>query len=215
MLDFIILAAQAADIAGLNGRLPPHDSKFSCCQAAPNPKSEPLNPEPRNPTRDDTLSGVDDAGISALRVVRVLRPLRLLSHIKKLQLLLAVMVKSLYDFGVLAIVACFILAIFAILGVNLFAGSLYQCTDHDESLVPVVSSVDCDPLDPALAARGMVCDALARKLLPPRIMHREQCSGTVLTSRGPLAPWKPGHQNSYVAEGDGTEILLPRAWHNE
>lgn len=159
------------------------------------------------------IAGLD--GISALRVVRVLRPLRVLSHIKKLQLLIVVMAKSMYDFGVLLIVAVFILTIAAILGVNLFAGTLYFCNESDEGLRPVLSSIDCDPLDTSLVSRGLACDPHARKLLSRIIEARPECAGNFLNSQvlvcfassldasarllGPL--WMPGSCDQRCACG--------------
>eukprot|EP00899_Mesostigma_viride_P019947 jgi/Mesvir1/27954/Mv20161-RA.1 len=65
----------------------------------------------------------------ALRALRVLRPLRMISRIPELQIVVRALLASFPGLGNLLVVSALIWLIFAILGMSLFMGTFYYCTD--------------------------------------------------------------------------------------
>lgn len=69
------------------------------------------------------------SGLKALRVLRVLRPLRLLNKIKSLQLMIMAIWSSATDIMNVLFLWAFGYIAFAVVGIYLFGGKLYSCSD--------------------------------------------------------------------------------------
>jgi len=65
-------------------------------------------------------------GFSALRVLRVLRTLRAVSHFPKLKALVLTLLSSVKQLGSVVVILLFLIGVFAILGLQLFLGSLHN-----------------------------------------------------------------------------------------
>ncbi|KAJ7326058.1 Voltage-dependent L-type calcium channel subunit alpha-1C, partial [Desmophyllum pertusum] len=69
--------------------------------------------------------------VKALRAFRVLRPLRLVSGVPSLQIVLNSIIKALIPLFHIALLVVFVVIIYAIIGVELFMGRLHQtCYDN-------------------------------------------------------------------------------------
>eukprot|EP01044_Picomonas_judraskeda_P005157 COSAG03_NODE_476_length_7617_cov_79.083400_1_plen_1988_part_00 len=69
--------------------------------------------------------------VRTIRVMRVLRPLLLVGHFQGMKLILESVVKSALSIANVLLLLMFVWMIFAIVGMNLFSGKLYYCTDGD------------------------------------------------------------------------------------
>lgn len=69
-------------------------------------------------------------GLRALRTLRVLRPLRMASRFPSLKLVISALFSSILPLANVLLVGSLFILIFAILGVNLFAGKFYSCKDN-------------------------------------------------------------------------------------
>jgi hypothetical protein len=70
------------------------------------------------------------ANVSGLRTFRLFRPLRSLSNLQNIRILIGTLVDSVSQLGGVLSLALFFFLIFAILGVNLFAGlTHYRCRE--------------------------------------------------------------------------------------
>lgn len=78
------------------------------------------------------LIGLKLSFLKALRMLRILRPLRLISRNKGLRLSLTALVKSIPKIVNLLLIVVFCLFMLAILGMTLFSGKFYKC--HVEHL---------------------------------------------------------------------------------
>eukprot|EP01046_Picozoa_sp_COSAG06_P055549 COSAG06_NODE_10247_length_1720_cov_0.876002_2_plen_230_part_01 len=67
--------------------------------------------------------------VRTIRVMRVLRPLLLVGHFQGMKLILESVVKSALSIANVLLLLMFVWMIFAIVGMNLFSGKLYYCTD--------------------------------------------------------------------------------------
>lgn len=73
--------------------------------------------------------------LSALRAFRLLRPLKLLSSVPSLRMLLGTLINSVQSLGNIMGLACFFFTIFSILGVALLQGKIhYRCYDTPEPI---------------------------------------------------------------------------------
>jgi hypothetical protein len=71
------------------------------------------------------------APLTSLRVLRALRPLRLIGRIESMKLIVATLIRSIPAVVNVALVFLFIQAVFAILAMQLFAGTFAECSeDH-------------------------------------------------------------------------------------
>ncbi|XP_047135696.2 voltage-dependent L-type calcium channel subunit alpha-1S isoform X1 [Hydra vulgaris] len=68
--------------------------------------------------------------LKVVRVFRVLRPLKVVQYVKKLKIIFLCMIYSFKVIGFILIIAFLMLFIFACIGVQLFEGKLYYCTDE-------------------------------------------------------------------------------------
>ena len=64
--------------------------------------------------------------VNAIRLMRLMRPLRTVSQFKSLRILVRVLIGSLQGLFEVFILMCFLLIIFAIIGVQLFKGVLHN-----------------------------------------------------------------------------------------
>lgn len=153
------------------------------------------------------------SGAAALRALRVLRPLRLLNRVKSLQQLMAAMAASTKDFFNVMLLWMFCFLIFGILGVNMFAGQLYACTDdYPGNRLSYMSHCNPDEFPikapDSIVAGEIHCDPETRHRFAPPIDVRWECSGTFLRYDTSAT------DSYYTFKGDNNEILLPRAWTN-
>ncbi|CAG9314125.1 SCN4A_2 [Blepharisma stoltei] len=88
---------------------------------------------------DQCLSTVNISFIRVLRLLRTLRPLRIISHNVSMKIMINALVESLVSVFNVAIVMLVCWLIFAILGVSLFAGTLYSCENPN-----IENQVDCE-----------------------------------------------------------------------
>jgi hypothetical protein len=88
--------------------------------------------------------------IKVIRLVRTLRPLRMISRLRSMQLVVNTLVASVPSVINIAFFGMFEFGLFAILGLQLFAGQFHRCNDSairqpDGTNVPVVHRSDCVP----------------------------------------------------------------------
>jgi len=70
--------------------------------------------------------------LKAIRMLRILRPLRLISRNKGLKLAITSLINSIPKIINLLLIVLFFMFLLAILGTTLFAGKFYDCTDLNE-----------------------------------------------------------------------------------
>ena len=73
------------------------------------------------------LNGISLGFIKSLRVLRVLRPLRVIAKHKGLKLAISALINSLPSIGNLLLIVWFFLFLLAILDCTLFAGAFWSC----------------------------------------------------------------------------------------
>ena len=78
---------------------------------------------------DMSLTGVNLPFIKVLRLLRTLRPLRFISHNVALKMVIVALFDSVGSIFNVVIVVLIVWLMFAILGVNLFAGKFFYCTE--------------------------------------------------------------------------------------
>ncbi|CAG0906440.1 unnamed protein product, partial [Darwinula stevensoni] len=83
------------------------------------------------------LSVVDQEGesfdVKALRAFRVLRPLRLVSGVPSLQVVLNSIIRAMVPLLHIALLVLFVIIIYAIIGLELFSGILHQTCFRNET----------------------------------------------------------------------------------
>lgn len=77
------------------------------------------------------LSDLDLDWVRSLRTMRVLRPLRVISRVPELKIVVDALFKSLPGLGNVLFVSLLFWLIFGILGMQLFMGKFYACSDPD------------------------------------------------------------------------------------
>jgi hypothetical protein len=131
-------------------------------------------------------------GVKSLRILRILRPLRILRLVDKitsLKLILAALATSGSKLLAISLIWGFFYVIFALVGVFLFGGSLYSCSD------PTIAN--WAPNRPGVAVGTG---------------WREDCVGTVLAFRSEHGMFNDGQ--FHVASYSPTGVLKPRVWSN-
>ncbi|KAA3681735.1 uncharacterized protein DEA37_0011358 [Paragonimus westermani] len=94
-------------------------------------------------------SGVD---VKALRAFRVLRPLRLVSGLPSLQVVLNAIMRAMVPLLHIALLVIFVIIIYAIIGLELFSGKLHAtCYDI------FTGEIEDNPSPCSLTKRGAVC----------------------------------------------------------
>ncbi|XP_048587004.1 voltage-dependent calcium channel type A subunit alpha-1-like isoform X2 [Nematostella vectensis] len=81
-------------------------------------------------SKNDVHAGLAASWIKALRVVRVLRPFKSVHKIKKLQAVFRCMWFSVKNVANILMITGLFLLIFAVIGVQLFNGKFWKCTDE-------------------------------------------------------------------------------------
>ena len=76
------------------------------------------------------LSGTNISWVRALRTMRVLRPLRIISRVPELRVVVDALLRSLPGLGNVLLVALLFWLIFGILGMQLFMGAFSRCSDE-------------------------------------------------------------------------------------
>jgi hypothetical protein len=114
--------------------------------------------------------------IKIVRLVRTLRPLRMISRLRSMQLVVNTLVASVPSVINIAFFGMFEFGLFAILGLQLFAGQFQRCNDAailqpDGTNVPVVHRSDCVP-GPFVCELGDTCkvgDTVERQWTTPML----------------------------------------------
>ncbi len=156
--------------------------------------------------------------LGAVKVLRVLRPLRLINKVPSLQFLLNALIASRQDLLNVLLLWGFTFLLFAIFGVALFSGTFIKCNDMAAGTRPLYLSVPCPAETEPPASwytspadtNSFMCDPSTGRRLAPPIFLRQQCSGSMLTSS--LSKLDDSQHTTLVFKGDGTEILAPRVW---
>lgn len=117
--------------------------------------------------------------------MRVIRPLRLLNKIKSLQLIIAAIWSSTTDIINILVLWLFAYIAFGVIGMYLFGGKLYKCSDVYFAGPPL------NPLEPKGSLIGW----------------RENCIGNNLA-------FSSSSGEAYVADWSPTAVLKPRVWAN-
>lgn len=71
--------------------------------------------------------------VKALRAFRVLRPLRLVSGVPSLQVVLNSILRAMVPLLHIALLVLFVIIIYAIIGLELFSGKLHKSCFHNET----------------------------------------------------------------------------------
>ena len=90
---------------------------------------------------DMTFSSYDLAAVKIMRMLRVLRPLRMIAHNPELKMIINALLNSLVSIANVLIVIAVVYLIFAIIGVNLFKGKFFYCSLDTYKLH---NPVDCE-----------------------------------------------------------------------
>eukprot|EP00761_Pharyngomonas_kirbyi_P014924 gb/GECH01014955.1/.p1 GENE.gb/GECH01014955.1/~~gb/GECH01014955.1/.p1 ORF type:complete len:1446 (+),score=208.71 gb/GECH01014955.1/:1-4338(+) len=69
--------------------------------------------------------------VQLFRLLRALRPLRFITHSKGMKVVIDALLESIFSILNVTMVAILIIIVFGIIGVQLFAGKFYSCTDPD------------------------------------------------------------------------------------
>lgn len=93
---------------------------------------------------DMMLANVDIPAIKILRLLRTLRPLRVISHNKSMKLIVGALFESVEAIAnvVLVVGACWLM--FGIFGMNLFAGKFYYCLIDGSTSYTLLTMYACE-----------------------------------------------------------------------
>ena len=92
--------------------------------------------------------------LRALRALRALRPLRLISRLEGLQIVINTMLRAFKPCASVASVALVFYTVFSIVGINLFGGRFYSCTDPFRTCFPDAPGMTADLCPTANACIG-------------------------------------------------------------
>ncbi|CAN7996362.1 unnamed protein product, partial [Ixodes hexagonus] len=95
------------------------------------------------------MAGLEGSLSNALRATRALRPMRIISLLPGMKLLVDALAASVPSIGNVLVVCAFIWVIFGVVGVSMFSGRLYSCVDSDG-----------DPMDPDVVPDRETCHML-------------------------------------------------------
>ncbi|OBS57484.1 hypothetical protein A6R68_11391, partial [Neotoma lepida] len=114
---------------------------------------EQLTKETEGGSHSSGKSGGFD--VKALRAFRVLRPLRLVSGVPSLQVVLNSIIKAMVPLLHIALLVLFVIIIYAIIGLELFIGKMHKtCFFADSDIV-----AEEDPAPCAFSGNGRQCTA--------------------------------------------------------
>jgi len=93
---------------------------------------------------DMALANVDIPAIKILRLLRTLRPLRVISKNRSMKLIVSALFESAGAIAnvVVVVVACWLM--FGIFGMNLFAGKFYYCQINGSTDYSLLSMYACE-----------------------------------------------------------------------
>ncbi|XP_006862839.1 PREDICTED: voltage-dependent L-type calcium channel subunit alpha-1C [Chrysochloris asiatica] len=102
---------------------------------------------PRKPSDGPNVLGGKGAGfdVKALRAFRVLRPLRLVSGVPSLQVVLNSIIKAMVPLLHIALLVLFVIIIYAIIGLELFMGKMHKTCYNQEGIADVPAEDDPSP----------------------------------------------------------------------
>ncbi|CAG9330463.1 SCN4A_7 [Blepharisma stoltei] len=90
---------------------------------------------------DQALTSVNIPAIKVLRLLRILRPLRIISHNLQMKIMINALIESLISVVNVSAAILLLWLIFSILGVSLFGGKLYTCSNSN-----IDNQVQCEKL---------------------------------------------------------------------
>ena len=93
--------------------------------------------------------------VSSMRTFRLMRPLRTLTTMPSMKILISTLLASVAQLGSVMVLALFFFTIFAILGVSLWSGKIYQRCRMSE--FPVNGDWETDPMDTSLCSEHRDC----------------------------------------------------------
>ncbi|XP_075882176.1 calcium channel, voltage-dependent, L type, alpha 1F subunit [Nelusetta ayraudi] len=96
--------------------------------------------------------------VKALRAFRVLRPLRLVSGVPSLQIVLNSIMKAMVPLLHIALLVLFVIIIYAIIGLELFIGRMHRTCYYSGTGVWAHIYVEDDPVPCAFAGHGRQCN---------------------------------------------------------
>jgi hypothetical protein len=148
------------------------------------------------------LSGTNISWVRALRTMRVLRPLRVISRVPELRVVVDALLRSLPGLGNVLLVALLFWLIFGILGMQLFMGSFSRCSDEsvEEKALCVDGWVNAT-LDVAWDSVSRTCAgwaemvASAQELTDDAPTSDATCVGSYASSTFVERTWDSGASN--------------------
>lgn len=78
---------------------------------------------------DFSVTSINLPIVKIFRLLRTLRPLKLISHNVNMKIVVTALIESVFTMANIMVVILLIWLVFAILGVSFFAGKMYHCTD--------------------------------------------------------------------------------------
>ena len=136
------------------------------------------------------LAGYNLGWVRALRTMRVLRPLRVISRIPELKVVVNALFNSLPGLGNVLLVSLLFWLIFGILGMQLFMGSFARCSDEDvEARVDCVSGIVNSTVDVQWDSITKSCN------YPHAEYNKTQCEGTFNSTEFVERTWKSDDMN--------------------
>lgn len=136
------------------------------------------------------VSGYNLGWVRALRTMRVLRPLRVISRVPELKVVVNALFNSLPGLWNVLLVSLLFWIIFGILGMQLFMGSFARCSDEDvEAKAECVDGVVNATVDVAWDSITKSCN------YPHAEYNQTECVGSYDTSEFVQRTWKSDDMN--------------------
>lgn len=90
-----------------------------------------------------TFSGVDLGFLRAMRTIRILRPLRVISRNQNLKKVVQSLINAIPDIFNVSVISFLFFMLFGILGINYFKGAFFSCVWPGDRSYEVVDKLDC------------------------------------------------------------------------
>ncbi|XP_071746366.1 voltage-dependent calcium channel type A subunit alpha-1 isoform X5 [Lepeophtheirus salmonis] len=117
-----------------------------------------LSPQEESEASSSSIPSEEGVDLRTLRAIRVLRPLKLVSGVPSLQVVLKSILKALAPLMQIALLVMFAILIFAIIGLEFYSGALHKACYSVENLELMVTDgslkVPCHSDDPLTAPAG-------------------------------------------------------------